>query len=185
MRWKKPNLLILSNMIMRGLLVGGALCIAFTLPALAQTSVGGHIGVLVPWVTWQGGQTTTVFDYYSIGMPFGVTVRGQSRVFVDFEFIPTVSQVPHQTHETTLTVDPGVLYKLDHGFTVGLRAAFDINSSRVGFVPLVNKSWKLTKGDGFFKTFFAEVDLPLKFSRPPGGPATNPFTIATQFGLGF
>ena len=104
---------------------------------------------------------------------------------LDFEFIPTVSQIPHLTHETTLTVDPGVLYSLGHGLTVGLRAAFDIDSSRVGIVPLVNKSWKLGNQNGFFKTFFAEIDLPVKFSRPPGGPAANPVTLATQFGLGF
>lgn len=151
-------------------------------PACAQTTVGGHIGILVPWVTHSGGATTTVFDSYSIGMPFGVTIKGQSRFFVDFEFIPTVNQTPH---ETTLTVDPGVLCGLGHGFTVGLRAAFDVNSSRVGFVPLVNKSWGLRHQTGFFKTVFAEIDVPVKFSRPPGGPATNPVTFATQFGFGF
>jgi hypothetical protein len=170
----------------------GVIAVAFqvvaTTTAHAQTTVGGHVGVLVPWITWAGGengQTTTVFDYWSIGLPFGVTVRGQSRVFVDFEFVPAVTQIPHLTHETTLTVDPGVLYRLDHGFTIGLRAAFDIDSSRVGFIPLVNKSWKLSNQNGFFKTFFAELDLPVKFSRPPGGPATNPVTLATQFGFGF
>ena len=148
----------------------------------AQTTVGGHIGFLVPWVTRAGGETTSVFDSYSLGLPFGVSVQGQGRMFVDFEFIPTVNQSPH---ETTLTVDPGILYKLDHGFTVGLRAAFDVNSSRVGFVPLVNKSWKLRNQIGIFKTVFAEVDVPVKFSRPPGGAATNPVTFATQFGFGF
>ena len=148
----------------------------------AQTTVGGHIGILVPWITRAGGQNSTVFDSYSIGMPFGISIKGQGRMFVDFEFIPTVSQTPHQT---TLTVDPGVLYSLNHGITVGLRAAFDVNSSRVGFVPLVNKSWKLRNDIGVFKTFFAEIDVPVKFSRPPGGPATNPVTFATQFGFGF
>jgi hypothetical protein len=148
----------------------------------AQATVGGHLGFLVPWLTRSAGQTTTVFDSYSFGMPFGVSVQGQGRMFVDFEFIPTVSQTPH---ETTLTVDPGVLYKISHGFTVGLRAAFDINSSRVGFVPLVNKSWKFRNQVGVFKAFFFEVDVPVKFSRPAGGPATNPVTLATQLGFAF
>jgi hypothetical protein len=78
-----------------------------------------------------------------------------------------------------------MLYRLGHGFTVGLRAAFDVNSPRVGFVPLVNKSWALPGGAGLFKTFFAEIDVPVKFSRPTGGPATNPTTFTTQFGFGF
>jgi hypothetical protein len=148
----------------------------------AQATLGGHVGFLVPWLTHAGGETTSVFDSYSFGLPFGVSVQGQGRMFVDFEFIPTVNQSPH---ETTLTVDPGILYKLNHGFTVGLRATFDINSSRVGFVPLVNKSWKLRNQIGIFKTVFAEVDVPVNFSRPQGGPATNPVTFATQFGFGF
>jgi hypothetical protein len=150
--------------------------------AKAQTTVGGHIGFLVPWVTRAGGENTTVFDSYSLGLPFGITVKGQGRFFVDFEFIPTVHQTPR---ETTLTVDPGILYRVGRGFTVGLRATFDVNSPRVGFVPLLNKSWKLGTGTNFFKTFFAEIDVPVTFSRPTGGPATNPTTFATQFGFGF
>jgi hypothetical protein len=72
-------------------------------------------GVLVPWVTHAGGETTSVFDSYSLAMPFGVSVQGQGRMFVDFEFIPTVNQTPH---ETTRTVDPGILCKLNHGFAL-------------------------------------------------------------------
>ena len=150
--------------------------------AKAQTTVGGHIGILVPWVTHAGGDTTTVFDNFSLGLPFGVSVKGQGRMFVDFEFIPTISQNPH---EVTLTVDPGVLWRLNHGFTTGLRATFNVNSSSMGFVPILNKSWKLHDQSGFFKTFFGEIDVPITFARPSGGPATNPVTFATQFGFGF
>ncbi len=144
--------------------------------------MGGHVGISIPWVTRGGGQTTSIADSYTIGVPFGVTVKGQGPVFVDFEFVPAVNQSPH---ENSLTVDPGVLFTLGHGFTGGLRALFDIPSSRVGFVPLLNKSWKLHNGNGFFKTFFVEVDLPVEFNRPPGGPATNSFTFATETGFGF
>jgi len=115
-------------------------------------------------------------------MPFGISIKGQGRLFVDFEFIPTVSQTPHQT---TLTVDPGLLCHVGRGFTVGLRATFNVNTPQIGFVPLVNKSWTLRDGTGFFKTFFVEMDIPVTFSRPTGGPATNPTTLATQFGFGF
>ncbi len=150
--------------------------------ASAQTTVGGHIGILVPWVTRAGGNNTTVFDTFSLGLPFGISVKGQGRMFVDFEFIPHINSSPH---EATLTVDPGLMWRLDHGFTVGMRAAFNINSSSIGFVPVVNKSWKLPNQSGFFKTFFGEIDVPVTFDRPVGGPATNPVTFATQFGFGF
>jgi hypothetical protein len=155
---------------------------AATPTASAQTTVGGHIGILVPWVTHAGGNTTSVFDTFSLGLPFGISVKGQSRMFVDFEFIPHINEAPHQA---TLTVDPGLMWGLDHGFTVGLRATFNVNSSSIGFVPVVNKSWKLPNQSGFFKTFFGEIDVPVTFDRPKGGPATNPVTFATQFGLGF
>jgi hypothetical protein len=43
----------------------------------AQATVGGHVGFLVPWFTHAGGETTSVFDSYSFGMPFGVSVQGR------------------------------------------------------------------------------------------------------------
>ncbi|HET6843099.1 MAG TPA: hypothetical protein VFK06_15695 [Candidatus Angelobacter sp.] len=154
----------------------------FAPAAGAQVTVGGHVGFVVPWVTHADGQTTTQFDQYNLGFPIGVTFKGQGHFAVDFEMIPFVSQKPH---ETTLVVDPGVLYSLNHGVTVGMRAAFSVNSSQTGFIPLVNKSWKFKNQSGFFKAYFVEADLPVQFSRPTGGPATNSVTFATHFGLGF
>jgi hypothetical protein len=183
---------------MRSLPVHGLRCFAVITVALqiaagaaahAQTTVGGHIGIGIPWVTWAGGpngETTNVFKSYTINVPFGVTIQGQGPVFVDFEFVPGVNQGP--PHNTALTVDPGILYKLGHGFTFGMRAAFDVNTSRVGFIPLLNKSWPLhsqPSQKSFFKTFFVELDVPVKFNRPPGERATNPVSLATQVGFGF
>ena len=159
-----------------------ALFLGFAPTATAQVTVGGHVGFVIPWVTHGGGQTTTQFDKYNIGFPFGVTFKGKGHMAVDFEMIPFVSQNPH---ETTLVVDPGLLYSLNHGVTLGTRAAFSVNSAQVGFIPLINKSWKFKNQSGFFKAYFVEADFPVQFSRPTGGPATNSFTFATHFGLGF
>lgn len=150
--------------------------------AKAQDNIGGHIGFVIPWVTHADGQTTSVFDNYAVGFPIGVTFKGTSHLNIDFEMIPSISQRPK---EVTLTVDPGVVWSISHGYSVGLRAAFDVNSSTVGFIPLLNKSWKFKEQKGFFKAYFVEADLPVKFSRPTGGPATNAVTFATHFGLGF
>jgi hypothetical protein len=49
----------------------------------------------------------------------------------------------------------------------------------------VSKSWPIRSENGFFKSYFAEADLPVRFNRPPGGPETNPVTLAAHFGLGF
>lgn len=151
--------------------------------ATAQISVGGHIGMVIPWVTDSSGHTTTEFDSYSIGFPIGVTFKGQGKWAVDLETIPFVNQGP--PHQTTFVVDPGILYSLSHGYTVGLRAAFSVNTPTVGFIPLLNKSWKFKDQSGLFKAYFFEFDFPTQFSRPTGGPSTNSFTFATHFGLGF
>ena len=151
-------------------------------PAAHAQSVGGHIGFVLPLVTQSGGQTTTLNDGFSIGFPFGVTFKGKGPMALDFEFVPTIQDSPRKT---TLTVHPGVVYGIGHGFGVGIRAAFDVNTSQFGFTPLLNKSWPIKREGSFFKAYFVEADLPVRFNRPPGGPSSNPVTFAMHFGLGF
>ena len=43
--------------------------------AEVQTTVGGHVGFVLPLVTHAGGQTTNIVDNFSIGFPLGVTFR--------------------------------------------------------------------------------------------------------------
>ena len=152
--------------------------------AAAQDILGGHIGAVFPLVTHADDNTTNLFLNFTIGFPIGVTVKGAGRLAVDFEMVPTVQDSPRSV---TLRVDPGVLVKLGHGFTYGTRVAFDINTSQFGFVPLLNKSWpiKSENGSGFFKAYFVEADFPILFNRPTGGEASNPFTFAMHFGVGF
>jgi hypothetical protein len=157
--------------------------LALTPCANAQITVGGHVGFVVPWVTHDttgAGTTTTQFDQYNIGFPIGVTFKGQGHFAVDLETIPFVTK-----SAVNFVVDPGILYGLNHGVTLGVRAAFSVNSSQIGFIPLVNKSWKFKNQNGFFKAYFVEADFPVQFTRPVGGPTNNQFTFATHFGLGF
>jgi hypothetical protein len=148
--------------------------------AVAEDTLGGHVGVVFPLVTHAGGNTTSLSDIFTIGLPIGVTVKGPGRLAVDFEIVPTVQDSPRSVN---LRVDPGLLVKLGHGFTYGTRLAFDINSSQFGFVPLINKSWPIK--NNFFKAYFVEADVPILFNRPPGGEATNPVTFAIHLGVGF
>jgi hypothetical protein len=150
--------------------------------ASAQVTVGGHVGSVIPWVTRAGGQTTSIADNFQIGFPIGVTFKGQGRMALDLEMVPSISDKPRAVG---LTVDPGVVWGLSHGVGVGIRMAFDVNSSQFGFIPLVNKSWEFKEPKGIFKRFFVEADLPVKFNRPTGGTSTTPVTFATHFGLGF
>jgi len=161
--------------------VGAALMFGIVLPTQAQ-SIGGHMGFVLPLVTHAGGQTTNLGDNFSIGFPVGITVKGKGRTNFDMELVPSIQDSPRAV---TLTFHPGVVWSVGHDFGVGVRAAFDVNSSQFGFTPLVNKSWPIHTDNGFFKAYFVEADLPVRFNRPTGGPATNPVTFAMHFGLGF
>jgi hypothetical protein len=98
----------------------------------------------------------------------------------DLELVPGVQGTPRQTN---LTVHPGFVWNVGHNFGVGLRAAFDINSPQWGFTPLVNHSWPIE--DNFFKAYFVEAVLPVRFNRPTNGTPTTPVTFGLHFGLGF
>lgn len=145
-----------------------------------QDRLGGHIGFVLPLVTHAGGNTTSLTDNFGIGFPMGITVHGSGKVAFDLELVPFIQDKPRSVN---LTIHPGLLYGLSNGFTVGTRLAFDVNSSQFGFTPLLNKSWKIE--NGFFKAYFMEADLPVRFNRPANGPATYPVTFAVHFGVGF
>ena len=164
--------------------------VAYAPAAQAQITVGGHVGFVVPWVTEAGGRTTTEFDGYNIGFPLGITFKGPGRFAIDLETIPFVNSA----RTDPFVVDPGVLYTVNPGsaipVTLGLRAAFTTNAAQVGFIPLVHLDNPLgaasfIQESGFLQSYFVEFDLPVQFSRPRGGPATDSVTFATHFGLGF
>jgi hypothetical protein len=148
----------------------------------AQTTVGGHMGFVLPLFTRVDGQTTNLGDSFAIGFPVGVTVKGSGRMAFDMELVPFIQDQPRAV---TLTVHPGLVWGVGHGLAVGMRAAFVVNSSVFGFTPLVNKSWPIKTEGGFFKAYFVEADLPVRFDRPTGGPSTTPVTFAMHFGVGF
>jgi hypothetical protein len=148
--------------------------------ARAQGNIGGHIGFVLPLVTHAGRNTTSLADNFSIGFPIGVTFKGKGRMAFDLEMVPGVQDHPRNT---TFTVHPGLVWDLGHHWAAGIRAAFDVNSPSFGFTPLVNHSWPIK--DSFFKAYFVEAVLPVRFNRPTGGVYTTPVTFGLHFGLGF
>jgi hypothetical protein len=147
-------------------------------------TMGGHIGFVLPLVTHVGGRTINdTADQFSIGFPVGVTFKGSGRMAFDLELVPFINTAPPR--QTTVLIHPGLVWSLGHGWGAGARLAFDVNSSDWGFTPLVNHSWPFKGEHGFFKTYFIEADLPVRFNRPVNAPATNAVTFAMHFGLGF
>ena len=150
-------------------------------PARAQDkSVGGHVGFGFPLVTHAGGDVTTIADVFRMSLPVAITVSGPGRMYFDLEFVPTVVDRPR---DITLTVNPGFLWRLGHGFAAGSRVGFDVRTSSFGITPLVVKSFPIEHS--FFRAYFVETDFVFRFDRPPDGRATNPFTFNMVFGLAF
>jgi hypothetical protein len=152
--------------------------------AQEDKTVGGHIGFVLPLVTHANGQTINdTADQFSIGFPTGITIKGTGRMVFDFEFIPFINTA--KPRQTSLTLHPGLLWDVGHNFAVGVRAAYDINAASWGFTPLVHKGFAFKGEHGFFKEYFVEADLPVRFQRPVGGPSANEVTFAMHAGLAF
>jgi hypothetical protein len=151
-----------------------------TAAAQPANTIGGHIGFAFPLVTTDGSNTTTLADNFSIAFPVGISVKGPGRVFFDLELVPLIQDSPRKV---TLTVHPGLLTGVGHGVSLGGRLAFDVNSSTFGFTGVVIKAWPIH--NSFFKSYFVEGDLPVRFNRPQGGPSTNTFGFNAHFGIGF
>ena len=146
-------------------------------------TLGGHIGFVLPLVTRSGGQTSSLADAPAVGFPVGITVKGGGRTAFDLEFVPQYNAAGSRL--TSLTIHPGLIYGLGHNWAMGLRAAFVVDQATVGFTPLVNKSFPIKNKHGLFKAYFVEADLPVRFSRPAGAPATNAVSFATHVGVSF
>ena len=147
-------------------------------------TLGGHIGFVLPLVTDSSGNVTNLADAPAVGFPVGITVKGSGPLAFDLEFVPQINTTG--TRQTTLTVHPGLIYGLGHGWAAGGRLAFDVNDPSWGFTPLINKSFPIKhRNGGLFKAYFVEADLPVRFSRPVGAPATNAVTFAMHFGVAF
>ena len=152
--------------------------------AQAEDHIGGHIGFVLPLYTHDGGRNINdLSSQFSIGFPVGITVKGSGRTAFDLELVPAIHTA--RPRDTSLTVHPGVVWSVGHGWGAGVRAAFDVNSSSWGFTPLVNHSWPLRKEQGFFKAWFIEGVLPVRFQRPVGGPMIDPVTAGVHLGLAF
>ena len=150
----------------------------------AQDTLSGHVGVAFPLVSHTSANgvstTSTINDSFNIVFPFGIGVRPpESPVVFDAEFVPEVHPA---NRSVTLLVHPGVIKPLPKHWAVGLRAAWEVNQSSLGFTALVNKSFPLP---GFKTRWFVEGDLPVRFSQQSNGVNATSVGFNIHLGLAF
>src|SRR3989441_10242685 len=162
-----------------------AVLLALALPgqASAQDNVGGHFGVAFPLFTRAQGKTTTLGDKFVVAFPMGITIKpkGESApLLFDLELVPAVQPAPR---EVNLTIHPGILKPLRHHFVAGVRAAFDVGQSSWGFTPLIARSFPIREHTN--NRWFVELDLPVRWQKPPTGITTRSVSLALHVGTTF
>jgi hypothetical protein len=147
--------------------------------AEAKNRLGGHFGVVLPLVARAQGETTTISDDFVIVFPTGITVRKSDVFAFDLELAPIIQNDPRHID---LTLHPGVAWGVGNGYSVGGRVAFDIGRESWGFTPLFNKGLLQVAKDA---TFFAELDIPIRFKEDANGVGYTSVGLAIVVGLGF
>lgn len=163
------------------LFVAGLLGLVMSSDAQAQNKVGGHFGAVFPLVTHADGDTTDIGDNFTVGFPMGINVKREGSPWsFDLEFVPFIQDRPRNV---SLLVHPGVLRDVSDRVTLGVRGAFEIDSSAWGFTPLVNV--KLNSGDRY--RWFTEFVVPVRFVKVvrPGDDNFTAVTFGVHFGVGF
>jgi hypothetical protein len=155
-----------------------ALALIAAADARADNRLGGHIGAVFPLLTHVDGETTTIGDDFQVGFPMGITVKKSDRFAFDLELVPGVDDDPQTV---SLTVHPGALWGLGSGFTLGLRAAFDVSGDAWGFTPLLNKGF--ARGS---HTLFVEAVVPIRFqTEDEAGDKHTAVGFGVHLGVGF
>jgi hypothetical protein len=148
--------------------------------ANAQDRLGGHFGVVFPFVTHVNGETTSIGDDFKMGFPMGITVKTSGAWAFDLELVPTLDPVADGPINVPLTLHPGVLHPLGGSWTAGLRMAFDLGDASWGFTPLLNKGFAM---EGL--TYFVEAVVPIRFQDDTLGQTHSAISLGVHVGVGF
>ncbi len=120
----------------------------------------GYLSFILPLETLQGGNFTPNFNHHttSIGFPVGVNVLYSDRFGFSYELTPTIKASGGTSKVSNLLIDPGTMFRFDHGFTIITRLAFE-TEGRYGFTPVFNQIYARTKA----VNYFVALSLPNRF----------------------
>lgn len=144
---------------------------------------GYHVGVVQPTWANENGDVHYIDEsaFYAIGFPMGITFHTSGKLLFDMEFVPFVkphanTDLPYEVH---LLFHPGVLLPLKHGFTLGLRGAFEAGNGQFGFTPLINKAFSI----GTHSAIFLELVAPARFGPKKDSGYTQVAGLHAGFGF--
>jgi hypothetical protein len=144
----------------------------------AKENIRAHIGLMQMILSIREGEVRDIslYNYYTLGLPVGITFPTGGRLLFDMEMVTFIKPYfgnPDQPVEFELLVHPGFLIRVGSGFSIGLRAAVEINQGNYGFTPLLNKSFPLKNGNAFF----VELIFPGRFEPEKTGTYTQELGI--------
>jgi len=136
----------------------------------------GYLSFILPLETLQSGNFTPNFAHHSssIGFPVGVNVLYSDHFGFSYELTPTVKASGGSSKVSNLLIDPGTMFRFDHGFTIITRLAFE-TEGRYGFTPVFNQVYARTKA----VNYFVALSLPNRFGD------AAPYSIGLNLQIGF
>ena len=139
-----------------------------------------YLSFIIPWVTINKNTTTYEFqNATTIGFPVGVNVYYRRHFGFSFEITPSVawSQPSGKTgtsKTSNVLIDPGPIFRFDHGFNFVPRLAFE-TQGRYGFTPVFNKVYLRTRD----ADYWFSVSLPVRCGN------NLPASVGANLQIGF
>ncbi|MHB8259053.1 MAG: hypothetical protein ACYDCN_11030 [Bacteroidia bacterium] len=119
--------------------------------------VAGYMSFIVPFFAMNKKETITNFtNSFTLGIPIGINIFYSDKFGFACEFIPTLKFSNGSSKMSNFVFDPGLIFKLKHGFAFVSRLAFE-TSGRYGVTPLITKVIK-----GVRTNYFVSVSAPLR-----------------------
>lgn len=124
----------------------------------------GYMSFILPVVTINKDKVTNDFSSFrngfAIGFPVGVNILYSDKFGFSFEITPTVQTGNGSSKTSKILIDPGPMFRFEHGFTIISRLAFE-TTGRYGFTPVFNKIIVRTKA----LNYFMAASLPCRFGN--------------------
>ena len=147
---------------------------AFSQQTEVYPKVMGYFSVTQPFATLVNGTFTSNFgNVYDVSFPFGLNLLKSDKFGFSFEVSPTIRTEKNISKISTISFQPGAMFRYGHGFTLITRLAFE-TSGRYGFTPVFNK----VIHHGKDCNIFAAVPFPVRIGN------AQPWSISSGLQLG-